>query len=69
MYHEFKNITNATILQVPYAEALLNLSSIDSNTIGKNTLKRPWYSTGIIISKLHEWLSLGLGMHWVVFQS
>jgi len=40
MYHEFKNITNATILQVPYAEALLNLSSIDSNTIGKNTDKR-----------------------------
>lgn len=37
MYNEFKNITNATILQVPYAEALLCLANTDLSTIGKNT--------------------------------
>ncbi|XP_025423302.1 probable E3 ubiquitin-protein ligase HERC4 isoform X2 [Sipha flava] len=29
MYHEFKNITNSTILQVPYAEALLYLKNME----------------------------------------
>lgn len=33
IYHEFQNITNATILQVPYAEALLNLKNMDLTTI------------------------------------
>ncbi|VVC31316.1 Hypothetical protein CINCED_3A018116 [Cinara cedri] len=33
MYHEFKNITNATILQVPYAEALLYLKNMELDTI------------------------------------
>lgn len=36
LYHEFKNITNFTILQVPYAEALLYLKNMDLNTIGNN---------------------------------
>lgn len=35
MYHEFKNSKNATILQVPYAEALLYLKNTDLRTIGK----------------------------------
>lgn len=35
MYHEFKNTTNATILQVPYAEALLNLKNSELDTLGK----------------------------------
>lgn len=35
MYHEFKNSTNATILQVPYGEALLNLKNSDLDTLGK----------------------------------
>lgn len=38
MYHEFKDTTNATILQVPYAEALLNLKNMDLRTVGKNHL-------------------------------
>jgi len=39
MYHGFKNITNASILQVPYAESLLTLNDIDLNIIGENTDK------------------------------
>lgn len=34
MYHEFKNTKNATILQVPYAEALLYLKNMSLHTIG-----------------------------------
>lgn len=37
MYHEFKNITNSTILQVPYAEALLYLNNMELLTTGKYT--------------------------------
>lgn len=39
MYHEFHNVTNATILQVPYAEALLYLKNVELETIGENSNK------------------------------
>lgn len=47
MYHEFQNITNATILQVPYAEALLYLKNMELDTIGELFLKTD--AIGIII--------------------